>query len=34
VSGVENLKAMALVESPAWFRRRNVFVLGNFLNRA
>ena len=34
VSGVENLKASALVESPARFRRRNVFVLANFLARA
>ncbi|MEK9146145.1 MAG: helix-turn-helix transcriptional regulator [Elusimicrobiota bacterium] len=34
VSGVENLKASALVESPAWFRKRNIFVLGNFLDRA
>ena len=34
VAGVENLKAMALVESPAWFRARNIFVLGNFLSRA
>jgi len=34
VAGIENLKPMALVESPAWFRARNVFVLGNFLNRA
>jgi len=34
VSGVENLKAMALVESPAWFRARGLFVLGNFLARA
>ena len=34
VSGVENLKAIALVESPAAFRRRNIFVLGNFLDRA
>lgn len=34
VSGVENLKATALVESPARFRRRNIFVLGNFLDRA
>jgi hypothetical protein len=33
-SETENLKAMALVESPVWFRRRNVFVLGNFLLRA
>lgn len=34
VSGVENLKATALVESPLAFRRNNVFVLGNFLSRA
>ena len=34
VSGMENLKAMALVESPATFRARNIFVLNNFLNRA
>lgn len=34
VSGVENLKASALVESSAWFRKRNIFVLGNFLDRA
>lgn len=34
VSGVENLKASALVESPLPFRRNNVFVLGNFLSRA
>lgn len=34
VAGVENLKAAALVESPAAFRRNNVFVLGNFLSRA
>lgn len=34
VSGIENLKAMALVESPAFFRARNIFVLGNFLDRA
>ncbi|MEO8061629.1 MAG: hypothetical protein ABI821_02665 [Pseudomonadota bacterium] len=33
VSGVENLKASALVESPTSFRRNNVFVLGNFLSR-
>jgi len=33
VSGVENLKAMALVESPAIFRARNIFVLNNFLSR-
>lgn len=34
VSGVENLKASALVESPVNFRTRNIFVLGNFLSRA
>ena len=34
VSGVENLKASALAESPLPFRRRNLFVLGNFLARA
>ena len=34
VAGMENLKAMALVESPAMFRKRNIFVLGNFLDRA
>lgn len=34
VAGIENLKAAALVESPAWFRQRNIFVLGNFLSRA
>lgn len=31
---IENLKAAALIESPVWFRCRNVFVLGNFLSRA
>lgn len=34
VSGVENLKAAALLESPAAFRRRGVFVLAGFLDRA
>lgn len=34
VAGLENLKATALVESPAWYRARNIFVLGNFLERA
>jgi hypothetical protein len=34
VAGIENLKATALVESPAHFRKRNVFVLANFLARA
>jgi hypothetical protein len=33
VAGVENLKASALVESPLPFRRRNIFVLENFLAR-
>ncbi|HCU23981.1 MAG TPA: hypothetical protein DF383_03110 [Deltaproteobacteria bacterium] len=33
VSEVENLKASALVESPLHFRKRNIFVLGNFLER-
>lgn len=30
----ENLKATALLESPAVFRKRNLFVLENFLERA
>ncbi len=34
VSGMESLKPMALVESPVHFRKRNIFVLGNFLSRA
>lgn len=34
VAGVENLKASALVESPVRFRKRNIFVLANFLERA
>ena len=33
VSGVENLKPMSVVESPIHFRKRNVFVLDNFLQR-
>lgn len=33
VTGIENLKAIALLESPVWFRQRNIFVLGNFLER-
>jgi hypothetical protein len=33
VSGLENLKAIALVESPLHFRRRKIFVLENFLDR-
>ncbi len=34
VSGLENLKAISLVESPTRFRLRKIFVLENFLNRA
>ena len=34
VSGYESLKASALVESPVFFRSRNVYVLANFLERA
>lgn len=34
VSGIENLKASALVESLPTYRKRNIFVLGNFLDRA
>lgn len=33
VSGMNNLKATALQESPAVFRKRNIFVLANFLDR-
>src|SRR5262245_53743089 len=33
VSGMESLKAIALVESPLPFRMRKVFVLENFLSR-
>jgi len=33
VSGMENLKAIALVESPLQFRIRKIFVLENFLYR-
>jgi|ERR1035437_204801 hypothetical protein len=33
VSGIENLKAIAIVESPLRFRIRKVFVLENFLSR-
>jgi hypothetical protein len=33
VSGIENLKATAIVESPLPFRIRKVFVLENFLER-
>jgi len=34
VAEIESLKPMALVESPVQFRKRNIFVLGNFLDRA
>ena len=34
VAGRESLKAFALVESPAAFRKRKSFVLANFLSRA
>jgi hypothetical protein len=33
VSGIENLKATAIVESPLRFKIRNIFVLENFLSR-
>ncbi len=33
VSGFENLKAIAVVESPLHFRKRKIFVLENFLHR-
>ncbi len=33
VSGVESLKAIALVESPVHFRKRKIFVMENFLQR-
>ncbi|MEZ4866479.1 MAG: hypothetical protein R3C14_34490 [Caldilineaceae bacterium] len=33
VSGIENLKAIALAESPLRFRIRKIFVLANFLSR-
>lgn len=33
VSGIENLKAMALIESPMEFRCNHIFVLSNFLSR-
>jgi transcriptional regulator with XRE-family HTH domain len=34
VSETESLKAFALLESPLSFRANNIFVLGNFLERA
>ncbi len=33
VSAYENLKAISIVESPVFFRRRKIFVLENFLSR-
>ncbi len=33
VSGLENLKAFTIVESPLRFRLRKIFVLENFLSR-
>lgn len=33
VADVEGLKSLSLVESPVHFRKRNIFVLGNFLER-
>ena len=33
VSGMDSLRAITLVESPAPFRARKIFVLENFLNR-
>ncbi len=34
VAEIENLKPMALVESPIHFRKRNIFVLASILDRA
>jgi len=33
IAGMEGLKAIAIVESPVYFRRRKIFVLENFLQR-
>lgn len=33
-SETESLKATACLESPLWFRRNNIFVLGSFMERA
>jgi hypothetical protein len=33
LSGMESLKATAILESPVWFRRNNIWVFDNFLNR-
>lgn len=34
ISEIEGLKAFALLESPLQFRKNNIFVLNNFLQRA
>ncbi|TVQ78631.1 MAG: XRE family transcriptional regulator [Bradymonadales bacterium] len=34
VSGIESLKASAILESPARFKMKNVFILENFFERA
>lgn len=34
VSGIDNLKAIAIVETPVFFKQKNIFVLENFLLRA
>ncbi len=34
VSGMESLKASAILESPQAFRSNNIFVMNNFLSRA
>lgn len=34
VAGIENLKSSAIVESPIFFRKNNIWVLENFLSRA
>lgn len=34
ISGMDSLKAFALLESPLAFRRNNIFVLDDFLKRA
>lgn len=33
VSGIENLKAISIVQSPLRFKKRNIFVLETFLHR-
>ncbi|OGV39526.1 MAG: hypothetical protein A2X48_12885 [Lentisphaerae bacterium GWF2_49_21] len=34
VSGLESMKTFAIVESPLFFKKLNVFVTGNFMERA